>query len=516
MELGGLQLQHYAHTMGMDGCAGLDVGLITQFLFPAPESSYRDSSFRGELLWVPLAPYLNRLDASSAGLTCTKEDEYSFPCLLLPCGSARFLILYFHRNAEDLGTCRKFCEQLRNLLYVHVFVVEFPGYGQCSSAPIGATQATKHAWAALAFVREALGWPLDSIIVFGCSVGTALATALAARSEFAGCVLAAPFLSVREAVKDRVGSMLAGLVTEQFPNVALAPKVKSPTLIVHGQIDTVVPVTHGEQMYEQLRCRKALVSPEDVGHNTCLLKSESFLLRPMVEFFGLPDYTFENIKVPAWAFQKEHISAGSISHVPTPRLSLPTFPAPLSELPQHVMGDANSLSRLRCNRPSTSPRPAEPKSDNVPPPPIRPDPWGSEPTEACDVELKTPAKNVLTGIDKDFIEVCVPQGSLVPEAALQVLTEACFEDELPEVPGGDSCFRLPPQSTQISGSLFEGSPAFCRQQASFEAGLLQSRGLCSKIRCCGDNEIHESVRVETVAIASHQPSFISYSCRPLA
>merc|ERR1712113_447497 len=53
--------------------------------------------------------------------------------------------------------------------------------------------------------------------------------------------------------------------------------------------------------YSRMRCKKALVSPPELEHNTHLLKSERFLLIPMLKFFGLPDYCFEYVHVPRWA-----------------------------------------------------------------------------------------------------------------------------------------------------------------------------------------------------------------------
>eukprot|EP00448_Togula_jolla_P025568 CAMPEP_0170652016 /NCGR_PEP_ID=MMETSP0224-20130122/46678_1 /TAXON_ID=285029 /ORGANISM="Togula jolla, Strain CCCM 725" /LENGTH=75 /DNA_ID=CAMNT_0010983851 /DNA_START=122 /DNA_END=347 /DNA_ORIENTATION=+ len=64
------------------------------------------------------------------------------------------LLLYFHRNAEDLGMCRRFCDQIKRLFNVHVLAIEYPGYGPRPGCAPSAGQATKHAFAAYAFVRD--------------------------------------------------------------------------------------------------------------------------------------------------------------------------------------------------------------------------------------------------------------------------------------------------------------------------------------------------------------------------
>lgn len=291
----------------------MDVGLVTRFLFPVPRSSYSEDDFPGELIWLPLA----LADAAGAApgdalQACTSsavekgadDAGYVFPCLLLPCGTARFLVLYFHRNAEDLGSCRPFCENLRDELYAHVLAVEYPGYGPSPSGEPNAEQAVRHSAAAFAFVRHVLRWPMDSILLFGCSVGTGMAMALASQYEVGGLILVAPFLSVKEAAKDLFGPLAASFVTEQLPSDVLARKVRSPTLIVHGQQDAVIPCRHGEELFELILSRKALVLPADLDHNTSLLKDEWYLFRPLLKFFCLPDYCFEYMAVPSRIFSR--------------------------------------------------------------------------------------------------------------------------------------------------------------------------------------------------------------------
>jgi len=275
----------------------MDAEILTKFLFPVPTPTYHTGSFPGELVWVPVALH-NPGD-------CTNEDnDYAFPCLLLTCGTARYIIIYFHRNAEDIGTCRRFCDCLRYELDVHVLIVEFPGYGPDPSCSPSASQAEKHARAAFAFVNRALQWPSDSIILFGSSVGTGPAVLLASQVEVAGTILVSPFLSIREVCKDTISGFLAWFFKEPFPNRERAPCIRSRTLIVHGQQDTVIPFRHGERLFDILRCKKALIGPPHLGHNGCLLQDEAHLLRPMLDFFSLPDYHFEPIRVPEWALRQ--------------------------------------------------------------------------------------------------------------------------------------------------------------------------------------------------------------------
>lgn len=235
------------------------------------------------------------------------NDSEKVPCLFLPFRHSRFLVIYFHANAEDLGSCRSFCSLLRELFQVHILAVEYPGYGVCG----GKTDEAgihAHAEAALRFATQTLRWPLDGIKLFGRSLGTGPCLAMAARYAVAGVILVSPFTSIRDLFRAQVGPV-AELVDDRFANLEVAKHVKSPTLIVHGQLDTLVPAKHGRAIYDAIGSRKMMVCPAHMGHNTSLLKNAGTLVLPMTQFFSLPDYAFEELQVPAWVYPRSCASS---------------------------------------------------------------------------------------------------------------------------------------------------------------------------------------------------------------
>ena len=97
---------------------------------------------------------------------------------------------------------------------------------------------------------------------------------------------------------------LSGLIDEWFSNDEAMKYVQSACMIVHGQKDTLIPWAHGEALYKICPTRKVFVNPLTMEHNTNLTTDVSHLIVPMFRFFALPDYSFDDIKVPAWAFDK--------------------------------------------------------------------------------------------------------------------------------------------------------------------------------------------------------------------
>lgn len=266
--------------------------LVSRLLFPTPPASYNVDSFEEELIFVP-----KTLDPK------TSSPEDCVPCLFLPYSSARFLIFYLHSNAEDLGRCHNFCSSIRAQFQVHVFAVEYPGYGICPGGPCNEQRVTENAFVAFRFVREVMSWPLDSILILGRSIGCGPAISLGVRYTVSGLIVVSPMLSVKELIKDALGP-LAYLMEERFPNKDRVPFVRSPFLVIHGQKDMMIPCKHGVELYGVCRSRKLLVCPKDMEHNTSLLANVTYFVLPMLQFFSLPDYCFEDIHVPRWAYDK--------------------------------------------------------------------------------------------------------------------------------------------------------------------------------------------------------------------
>lgn len=269
--------------------------MVERLAFPAPKATYDINSFPGELIMIPRA-------SSRSDVLGDSNDRV--PGIFLPSLYARFLIICFHGNAEDLGRTYQFLCEMRDIFKVHVLSVEYPGYGiaggTCSEAGI-----MSNARVAMHFATKTLEWPLDGIKLFGRSLGTGPAIALASEFDVAGLILVTPFLSVREVLRNALGS-LADVADDCFRNYKLVDQIEAPTLLIHGTRDSLVPVSHGLWIYEQLAVQKMMVCPDKWYHNSSLLDNLNMFVTPMTQFFSLPDYTFTDIELPHWVLP-EHL-----------------------------------------------------------------------------------------------------------------------------------------------------------------------------------------------------------------
>eukprot|EP00916_Digyalum_oweni_P006302 GHVL01010875.1.p1 GENE.GHVL01010875.1~~GHVL01010875.1.p1 ORF type:complete len:378 (+),score=75.65 GHVL01010875.1:96-1229(+) len=242
-------------------------GVINSILFPAPPSSYTFEDFPKELIWIP-----KNIDFKNKW----PEHCEKIPAIFLRCPSARFVIYFCHGNAEDIGRCYHFCNILRRQFQVHVMAIEYPGYG-LAPGETTAENVIQNVLSGFNFIINCLKWPLDGIKIMGRSIGTGPALFLASQYNVSGLILVSPFLSIRDVANDNL-PFSKYIIKERFPNNVRIRQVSSPTLIIHGHADVLIPQYHGQTLFEKCSAvRKKLVSPLDMEHNSNLFrKKEAF------------------------------------------------------------------------------------------------------------------------------------------------------------------------------------------------------------------------------------------------
>ncbi|CAE8589387.1 unnamed protein product, partial [Polarella glacialis] len=255
-----------------------------RFIFPAPQPSYGAQSYKRNLCWIPwnnvISPKRFEDSASANGI----------PCLWFPAPKAATVILFFHANAEDLGMSFAVLRHIRDQFKVNVLAVEYPGYGLLHEMQPSEDAVYEVALTAFRFLVDEIGVRYSQIILFGRSLGSGPAVFLAAQYPVGGLILVSAFSSIKAAVQSIVGRVLAWSFSERFPNSKIIANVSCPTLFIHGESDTLIPVEHSLRLFKRCRARKLLVTPPKMEHNSNLFGDASFLAVPAIHFFGFPGY----------------------------------------------------------------------------------------------------------------------------------------------------------------------------------------------------------------------------------
>ena len=160
----------------------------------------------------------------------------------------RPVLIYFHGNAGNLGFR---AEKVRAYVDAGIGVLMITWrYNAESGGKPSEAALVMDARAALAFVREA-GVADKQVVLYGESLGSGLAVALAAENHVGAVVLEAPYTSIPEVAQHHYWYVPAKwLVRDRFDSLAHIGEVSAPIMIVHGARDRVIPVKFGHLLYE--------------------------------------------------------------------------------------------------------------------------------------------------------------------------------------------------------------------------------------------------------------------------
>lgn len=119
---------------------------------------------------------------------------------------------------------------------------------------------------AIALVAAETGAPK---VLYGESLGTAIAIRLAAAGHGDALVLEAPFTSVAELVQNQFpGETLDHLITQRWESLGTISRVRQPLLVIHGAEDRLVPIAMGRRIFDKAgSSRKSFLQVNDRGHN---------------------------------------------------------------------------------------------------------------------------------------------------------------------------------------------------------------------------------------------------------
>jgi len=209
-------------------------------------------------------------------------------------GKAKATVLFLHGNAENIST------HFRNVAWLpaegfNVLALDYRGYGASEGTPsLAGMQLDIDA--AMRHLLAHKDVDPDRIVIFGQSLGGALAIYYAAHSAYRAniraVVIDSAFSDYRRIAKEKLA---ASFITWPFqwlpwltidndysPEASVAAISPLPLLLIHGDHDVVVPAHHSRQLFERAGEPKQLWIVPGAGH-TQSLESEAIRNR-LVEF----------------------------------------------------------------------------------------------------------------------------------------------------------------------------------------------------------------------------------------
>src|SRR5262245_50045442 len=174
------------------------------------------------------------------------------------------VVVYFQGNGGGLNLRAERFRQLINQGF-GLIALCYRGYGGSTGSPseTGLLQD-----AAAAYMFAARLYPVDRIVLWGESLGTGVAVALAAEKPVARVLLESPFTSTVDIAAAAYPIVpVRWLMKDQFRSDQRIGRVLAPVLILHGVSDNVVPIRYGERLFDLVRAPKRFVRLANANHN---------------------------------------------------------------------------------------------------------------------------------------------------------------------------------------------------------------------------------------------------------
>jgi fermentation-respiration switch protein FrsA (DUF1100 family) len=215
-------------------------------------------------------PDRDRTAPAAAGLPQAQEisldttDGEKLIAWHVPPQGEKPLVLYFHGNG---GALNLRAARFRALVAdgTGLVALSYRGYGGSSGAP---TESGLIADARAAYDFAVKRYGAGRLVLWGESLGSGVAVALAAEQPVAKLILESPFSSAADVAAAAYPFVPARLLLkDQFRSDVRITGISVPMLVVHGARDNVVRIEFATRLYDLIRAPKRFVRLAEAGHN---------------------------------------------------------------------------------------------------------------------------------------------------------------------------------------------------------------------------------------------------------
>ena len=203
-------------------------------------------------------------------------------------------VLFLHGNGGNVSTPMQFYSLLLER-GVHILALDYRGYGQSDGDPTEPGLALD-ADAAYEYLVRQLHVPGRNIVLYGHSLGGAVAINLATYARASGLIVEGTFTSLANRVQEIYPIIpVKWIMKNRFDSIEKIPHVTIPKLFIHSANDDVVPIEHGRQLFAAASDPKEFLEVSG-GHFTACVQDEE-------KFFGgvsrfIHEVTGATLRVP--------------------------------------------------------------------------------------------------------------------------------------------------------------------------------------------------------------------------
>ena len=210
------------------------------------------------------------------------EDGIELSAWFVPAPRARATVLFCHGNGGNISDRLEYIEMFHRL-HLNTLMFDYRGYGQSGGKPTepGLYRDAEAAWG---YLTQTRGTPPGEVVVFGESLGGAVAAWLARKEKPGALVISSAFTSLPDIAAHHYPFLPARLLCRyRFDTLEYLRGVACPVLILHSCEDEIVPYIQGRRLYETVQGPREFLQIRG-GHNTCLTVSQESIAAGLEDF----------------------------------------------------------------------------------------------------------------------------------------------------------------------------------------------------------------------------------------
>jgi fermentation-respiration switch protein FrsA (DUF1100 family) len=215
----------------------------------------------------------------------TTKDTVKLVAWVIPAEPRSSLwLLVCHGNAGNLSEFDRpqHYAGLRQL-GLNLLAFDYRGYGESGGAPSEAG-LYRDADAAYHYLTNQRGVPASRIVIFGHSLGSAVAIDLASRVRSAGLIVEGAFTSATDRGQELYPYIpVRWVAASRFSSVDKISRITVPKLFLHAQRDEVIPLAHGRRLYQAAPPPKTFVELRG-GHGDAFDVDSARYFRSIADF----------------------------------------------------------------------------------------------------------------------------------------------------------------------------------------------------------------------------------------
>lgn len=182
----------------------------------------------------------------------------------IPDRALKGVVLYFHGNRRNILRYRRFVPYFTKSGY-EVWMIDYPGYGKSTGL---FSEKIVYEWSLIMYKLARARFSPESIVIYGKSLGTGIASQLASIRNCRYLILETPYYSLPEVIGYYAPIYPVNrMIRHQFPTFVYLPKVSDPIVIIHGTNDRIIPYRHALRLNHLLKRKDELITIKGGTHN---------------------------------------------------------------------------------------------------------------------------------------------------------------------------------------------------------------------------------------------------------